>query len=243
MKKIVYLSFTVVFVVGVWAFFLFRAQDPATVFPAQTITPVPSVESTPVPAAKDTNYDVPFIVQAPRHNWKDPVYQNACEEASLLMAARWVEGLTLSNDEAFSEIQKISDFSQKNYGYYVDQSAEDTARLFRDYFQNGDAEYVEDISTDNIKIALNEGNLVIVPANGRKLGNPFFTQPGPERHMLVIKGYDLTKKEFITNDPGIGKGNGYRYKEQVLFDAIRDYPSGDHKPIETTKKSMIVVKK
>ena len=59
--------------------------------------------------------------------------------------------------------------------------------------------------------------------------------------MLVVTGYDAEKKEFITNDPGTRKGAGYRYPEQVLFDAIREYPTGKHVPITINRKAMIIV--
>jgi hypothetical protein len=59
--------------------------------------------------------------------------------------------------------------------------------------------------------------------------------------MLVIRGYDPATKEFITNDPGTRKGEGYRYPEQIIYAAWRDYPSGDHEPILNINKNMIVV--
>ena len=77
--------------------------------------------------------------------------------------------------------------------------------------------------------------------NGQKLGNPFFTAPGPERHMLVVIGYDPEKLEFITNDPGTRQGEAYRYPVNVLWLAIRDYPTGDHEPITEVVKKMIVI--
>src|SRR6266567_9414371 len=36
---------------------------------------------------------VPFIVQAPFGNWSDPVFQNACEESSIVMAMGWLKGI------------------------------------------------------------------------------------------------------------------------------------------------------
>ena len=91
---------------------------------------------------------------------------------------------------------------------------------------------------------LARGNLVLVPANGIKLNNPNFTPPGPDRHMLVIKGYDLDSGEFITNDPGTRKGEGYRYKEEIIMGAITDYPTGDHLQMTgEEEKAMIVVER
>ena len=85
--------------------------------------------------------------------------------------------------------------------------------------------------------------MVLVPTNGQALGNPYYRPPGPERHYLVIKGYDSRTEEFITNDPGTKRGQDYRYKQDVLFKAIRDYSSGYHEPIKDIRKVMIVVEK
>jgi hypothetical protein len=87
------------------------------------------------------------------------------------------------------------------------------------------------------------GQLLIVPTNGQLLHNPNYTAPGPERHNLVIRGYDSVTKEFITNDPGTRKGEDYRYPENVLFKALSDYPTGDHLPILIASKSAILVSK
>jgi hypothetical protein len=59
--------------------------------------------------------------------------------------------------------------------------------------------------------------------------------------MVVIRGYDVDTKEFITNDVGTRQGENYRYPESVLFNAIRDYPTGDHLPITGFTKSAILV--
>lgn len=254
MKKYFIAGLIVVIIIVVWFFLPKTIQEQNNIPVVLKATPVlfvspkpidrPTVVPTPVSTQiKSVLFDVPFIVQAPRHNWKDPVYQNACEEAVALMAMRWVQGKPLTNEEAFTEIQKISDYSKAHYGFYLDQSAEDLAKLMREYFQYPNVRFQANIQIADIKNELTIGNLVLVPANGQKLGNPYFTQPGPTEHMLLIKGYDANTKEFITNDPGVGKGNGYRYKEGVLFEAIRKYPSGYKEKIENVEKVMIVVSK
>jgi hypothetical protein len=187
---------------------------------------------------------VPFSSQAPYGDWKDPRQQDGCEEASAMMAIRWVQGRTLSKKAALDEILKISAFEEKKYGSYHDTSASSTVeRIFRGYFKYPWAEAKYGISLEDMKHELKKGNLLIVPANGRALGNPNFTPPGPDRHNLLIKGYDSVKKEFITNDPGTRKGEGFRYNEKILYNAIRDYPTGNHLPIKGVIKAMIIVRK
>lgn len=188
--------------------------------------------------------DVPFTPQAPFGEWKDPRQQDACEEASALMAVRWARGQKLNQEEAKREILAISKYQSENFGEWRDTSAEDTLkRIIMDYFKYDKAEVKKIINIDDIIKEIEAGRVVIIPANGQKLGNPYFTSPGPERHMVVIKGYDEQKKEFITNDPGTRRGEGYQYKEKVLFSAIRDYPTGYHAPIIKEEKVMIVIKK
>ena len=99
------------------------------------------------------------------------------------------------------------------------------------------------ITPTTIISALRDGGVVLVPMNGQKLRNPYFTAPGPERHMLLIRGYDPSTKEFITNDPGTKRGENYRYSEATIIDAILVYPTGHHEPANEDLKGMIIVKK
>ncbi|MBI1888623.1 MAG: C39 family peptidase [Candidatus Spechtbacteria bacterium] len=186
--------------------------------------------------------NVPFTSQAPLENWDNVVYQQGCEEASILMAMLWVEGKQLTPASAEKAILAISNFEQENYGLFQDTSAADTAEIMRDYFHYENVEEVSNIGITDIQKELTKGNVVIVPVNGQKLGNPFYKLPGPIEHMLLIKGYDAKKKEFIVNDAGTKRGEGFRYKENVLEAALQDYPTGHKEPITEIKKAMIVVR-
>lgn len=57
---------------------------------------------------------VPFTPQAPFMNWGDLVYEEGCEEASMLMAVYWSRNKPLTSDIANEEIKRISDFEMKN---------------------------------------------------------------------------------------------------------------------------------
>ena len=185
---------------------------------------------------------VPFTSQAPLAEWHDLRQQDGCEEASVLMAIAWVRGKELTPQAAKAEILKISEWELQKYQNYVDTGAADTReRIVLGYFGHQNALAKADISLTDIIDELNLGRIVLVPADGRKLANPYFTPPGPERHMLLIRGYDAKTSEFITNDPGTKRGEAYRYNEDILFNAILDYPSGDHIPIIKEKKAMIAI--
>ena len=190
--------------------------------------------------------EVPFVAQAPTGNWDDPRQQDGCEEAAAYMAALWVKGEKPSTDLTVVEktLTDISDWEEKQYGGYHDTSAEATLnRILKGYFKINTATLQSNIDIEDIKTALSNGDLVLVPADGQALNNPHFTNGGPDRHFLAIIGYDTAKGEFITNDNGTRHGKSYRYKESVLMNAIQDYPTGNHLPIEGNEKVMIVVSK
>lgn len=187
---------------------------------------------------------VPFTPQAPDGHWEDQRFQDGCEEASVLMAIKWVKGESLTLAEAKATILDMADWELRSYGVFADTNAQDTAdRLIRDYFSYKKYKVSGDVTTKSIVAELTAGNLVLVPANGQKLNNPHFKAPGPKEHMLVVRGYDKGTDEFITNDPGTRVGEGYRYPTAVLVEAVVDYPTGDHLPTVSDKKAMIIVSK
>ena len=185
---------------------------------------------------------VPFTPQAPFGEWHDERQQEGCEEASALMAVKWARNETISFSDARDVIVDISDWEIELYGQCIDTSASDTLkRILNEYFNFYDAELAVDINKQFMIDELREGNILIIPSNGRKLLNPNFTPPGPLIHMLVVKGYDEENQEFITNDPGTRRGESYRYDEDVLFGAISDYITGEHEL--TGEKNVIIIKK
>jgi hypothetical protein len=217
---------------------------PAKVKPIEPIEPIEPVKAT---TTEDKIYieGVPFMVQAPFGEWKDPRQQDACEEMTALLAVLWAQGqTTITKTEAKEKILDIVKYQEDNFGESRDTSATDTIeRIYFGYFDYQKVRLEENITSEMIIEELSNGNLVVVPANGQLLKNIHFTQPGPERHMIIIRGFDFLKKEFITNDVGIGVGENYLYPEDVLFNAIADYPSGYHVPRVGAPKVMIVVEK
>ena len=194
------------------------------------------------PAEKNKKIDaVPFTSQAPFGEWEDPRQQDGCEEASMIMAWHWLQNTTFSKMQALEEILTLSRFEEDAIGEWRSTSAEDTIKIFKSYYhyENITAQY--NISVDDIIKELNEGNLVLVPTDGRKLGNPYYKQPGPPEHMLVIYDYDKKTDEFITNDPGTRRGESYRYASNILINSVVDYPTGHRELNPDPRTAMIVI--
>lgn len=240
--KIYMLVVGVVFVFAV----LFILSRWLTTFGPQP-TGIPQISRTPAASPKPLPakimQNVPFAAQAPFGDWDDPRQQDGCEEASVIMAMRWVKGESLTKDDMLQEIFKLAVWGEQKFGTYHDTSVEDTLKFITEYYGYPNAKAYYGITVEDIKRELKDGKIVLVPVNGQLLGNPYYTEPGPEYHFLVIVGYDDNKGVFITNDPGTRQGESYTYAYERLFDALRHYPTGFHLPVPTNIKAMIVVSK
>lgn len=214
--------------------------------PAAEPTEQPEPESEPKPEPKPSDaiatLKVPFASQAPFSDWSDPRQQDGCEEASIFMAWHWINGTTFTTTEALRGILALSRYSEETFKTFHDTSAIDTAKMLTDFYGYAAVTVRRDITTDDIRDELAKGNLVLIPADGTKLGNPNFKQPGPPEHMLVIKGYDAAKDQFITNDPGTRLGEGYRYSTAAIARSLRDYPTGFKDPNPNPRTAMIIVR-
>ena len=186
--------------------------------PVEDTKPVDEEPSTTMPSTVD--WPVLFASQAPFGVW-DELHGEACEEASMIMAVKYFSKKLLTAHIMEQEILDLASWEEGN-GYKIDVTANETVEILEKYFSTK-AELVTEVNVERMKQELAAGNLIIIPAAGRELGNPYFQNPGPIYHMLVIRGYDSAAGVFITNDPGTKRGEGYRYKYQTLISAIHDW--------------------
>ncbi len=201
----------------------------------QVVQDLPLVEEMPV----SINLGVPFTPQAPHGDWSLP-YQEACEESSIYMVHAYYEGVQegrIDANIAQKGIDKIVEFENSFFGFYEDTTAQQTSALIESFYGYEKVKLIHNPSVDDIKLELAEGRPVIVPAAGRQLGNPFFTEPGPIYHMLVIRGYTADGK-FITNDPGTKRGEAFLYPFDVVMNAMHDWNGGE---VQSGKKVVIVI--
>lgn len=224
---------------------------------ATTPTPFPSVTSSkptiqsaakpptvPVPAEvfpAALRLDVPFLSQAPKKNWAMP-YQEACEEASVLMVQAYFAGkqTNFTPDDGDQAILSIVDWAARQYGpELVDMTAAEVATMVEGYMPELEARVKPLKTADDIRRELAKGYPVILPADGKRLENPRFRNGGPRYHMLVIKGY-LEDGRWITNDPGTQYGENFLYSTENLLDSAHDWNGGD---VSNGASVMVVVKK
>ena len=183
--------------------------------------------------------DVPFTSQAPLINW-DAVHEETCEEASLLMVHRFLQGerKIIEPESAEADLLALVRWEERNH-FGFDITIGELALIAEQYY--GYTPVIEEtVTVQRIKEIIAAGNPIIIPAAGRDLGNPYFSGEGPWYHMLVIRGYD--RNEFIVNDPGTRRGESYEYPYDTLISAIHDW-TGVKENIRSGKKRMLILKK
>jgi hypothetical protein len=202
----------------------------------RAVTPAPQPDLPDEEGVEDADPDVieipaekllavPFTSQAPHANWDMP-YQEACEEASVVMVAGYYSGERGAYDADIAD-ELILDlvYYALAKGYEVDTTAEETAELVEIFYPDLEAEVVPMTGPESVKKYIAQGIPVILPADGKALPNPNFREGGPLYHMLVVRGY--TDDQFITNDPGTRRGEKFLYTYDGLLNAVHDWNNGD----------------
>lgn len=205
-----------------------RAREAVTAVTA----PAPTID---LPATFDT--PMAFARQAPFGAWEVAFYQDACEEASLIIINQHFKGLPLDEAIMKSELGKVEPWELERFGENLSVDTESVATMAREFY-GLNATVTDEVTLERIKQELVAGNFIILPLTGQDLHNPNFTGAGPLYHMLVVRGYD--RDQLITNDPGTRKGQGYKYDYDVILNAVHDWNGGD---IYNGKRLMIVVTK
>ena len=131
----------------------------------------------------------------------------------------------LSPIVARDEILKMVDWeTKKGWGYSVEMKK--LVQLYK-YYAGTSGKIIEYPTVEQIKNSIANGHPLLAVANGKILPNPYFSNGGPEYHVLIIKCY--TEDSFITNDPGTKRGENFLYKYVDLMNAIADWNDGDVK--------------
>ena len=196
------------------------------------------------PSAKKTapgsvQLHMPFASQAPTGNW-DPPYDEACEEASLILVHHYLEGTSLDTNIMDKDINAMVSY-EKSIGLPIDIDMHELARVAREMF-GYETTVIEgnDVTIERIERELARGIPVILPLAGQDIGNPYYSGDGPPYHVLVVVGYD--DHRFITHDVGTKRGAYYTYNKDILMAAIHDW-NGSIETIRIGPRRMLVVTK
>lgn len=168
--------------------------------------------------------NVPFTVQAPDADWRQP-WQDACEETAIAMVDFFYANKTFTTETAKTEILKILDIKNKYIGESLDENADTVVEIINDFLP-WEAYIKENPTIEDIKTQIDNGYPVILPAHGKYLYNPHFKNGGPDYHSLVISGYDDDKQQFITQEPGTRWGLDFRYSYGTIENAMHDFLPG-----------------
>ncbi len=213
-----------------------RSEQLALQAKRKTIPPITATSNATLP--ETIKLEVPFTPQAPTANW-DELHNEACEEASSIMANAYYNGTdSLTPEFVETEITRLSTWQDENLGYHMSINTPETQKMIEGVY--GLKTITAKISEDAIKSALANNRLVMVPANGQLLHNPNYKQPGPIYHMLLITGYN--EKGFITNDSGTRKGLDYFYDYKTLYEANGNWDHGKD-AVNLQDKQIIIISK
>ncbi len=203
---------------------------------------IPSIASISSISSKATvtgnvQLKLPFASQAPLGNW-DPPYDEACEEASLILVNAYLNGQGMSANEMNTQILSTVAWEEDN-GFPIDVTMPQLLEIAKGKY-NLNGRVIENVTIEDIKNELRNGNPVIAPFAGRDLGNPYYSGLGPWYHVMVITGFDGTY--FYTKDVGTKRGDNYKYTHATLFNALHDW-TGVKEETNTGPKRVLVVTK
>jgi len=185
--------------------------------------------SLPVKTEADDNYiklGVPFVTQIPDGRWVKP-YSEACEESSIVMIDAYYAGETgtIGSKTSKQRMQPYFDYQNELYGDNDDSDAWRTADMVYSTARNFRAEVVEYPTMNDIQTELRAGRPVMTFHHGYSLQNkliPFSDTPS-SFHVVVLVGYDDSRKQFIVHEPGMREGGFYRYDYDVIMNSMTDY--------------------
>lgn len=185
----------------------------------------PKVQPKEPELASTLNIEMPFFTQAPHGNWDYP-WQEACEEASVLLVANLYNEMNLDVDSFNQELLMLVDWEMETFGAYEHTTVAQTQQMIEENY-GLETRAHQDPSFEDIQNILNKGNLIVAPFAGKLLNNPNFQNGGPVYHMIVIKGYDAAKQQIVTHDVGTRNGANYVYSWDTIQNALHDWHDDD----------------
>jgi hypothetical protein len=165
--------------------------------------------------------EAPFTTQA-IHGWVSPWDQYA-EEACIYMAMQWVRGEDITDpSKTADDLLAMGVWENNAISGSGDTPAALTMQILTSYYSHTETHLIDEPTTENLKEELKEGNLIALTINGQLLESPYYGNPAPEHHMLLLIGFDETEQSFIVNDPGTSHGEQIYYSYEKTLASIKD---------------------
>jgi len=102
-------------------------------FPSSTQLEKSIVSDTQNILPPSVQLDLPFYAQAPDANRNQP-RQDACEEASIILPAYWLNKKPLSKERFRQDILNLVSLQNQMFGSYVDTTIAQTQQLYDTYY-------------------------------------------------------------------------------------------------------------
>lgn len=182
-------------------------------------------------------YWVPFFSQAPDGNRNEP-YQNACEEASIVLAYYYIKGLNPSKSQYRKDLLNLMVWEQENLWHHKDTTIQEFLILIKKYLSIQSSYILNNPSVNDIKKLIFEWKIIVAPFRGKMIGNPHYALGWPDYHVMVINWY--TADKFITQDVGTIRWKDRYYDISTIMNAMGN---GNKKELDKNEKRIIVMEK
>jgi hypothetical protein len=209
-----------------------QTQDSVGATPTTGSTSSTSTKNVEPP--DELNLSMTFYPQAPFADWDYP-WQEACEEASILLVANTYFDHNWTREQFRDQILDLVDWETREFGDYKHTNVLQNVQILRDKF-GLKTEVMNNPTFGDVQQTLAKGHLIIGFFAGRQLNNPNYKNGGPVYHAFVIKGYK-TGEKIIAHDVGTKRGEDFVYPWATLKNAMHDYAE----PIDEGAQRMIEV--
>lgn len=169
-----------------------------------------------------SEYDIPnvtFFSQAPL--WiRDQPYQDACEEASLLIGQYYLKNITKTKNEYNKDLLAMVELEMQMLWYFKSTTIMETKQLINKRDPSINTKIIENPSINDLEKEISQNHIIVSPIYGKGLKNPYYALWWPNYHFLVIKWY--TKNEFITHDVWTLRWENRHYDKSLIMENIHD---------------------
>ena len=160
-----------------------------------------------------------FFSQAPYGNRNQP-YQDACEEASLLIWYYYLKNLNKTKAQYNTDLLAMVELEMQMLWYFESTTIMEMKQIINKRDREIKASIIEHPTIRDIEREISQNNVVIAPFYGKWLKNPHYALWGPEYHFMVIKGYNQTN--FITHDVWTLRWENREYTKSTIMNNIHD---------------------